>query len=271
MYMIDFIKNIFYRIKPISTLYVAYDSDPDDNEKQVVILLHGIAATSGTWKHLIKGLDSSKYRIIAIDLLGFGKSIKPVNIKYNVDDHTKYIHKTIKKLGVNKPYVLIGHSMGSIIAAHYSRKYYFDVKELFLLSLPIYLNKASLQTNIAHKQTDLFIKMYQFLLNNKDFTIKHSQRLRKFFMVDDGIDVNEENWNSFRLSLENTIINQSTINDIKNIFVPINVIYGSLDEFLVQDSIKKLDIFQNVTITKLTAVDHAVSSRFAKKVAELIN
>jgi len=89
--------------------------------------------------------------------------------------------------------------------------------------------------------------------------------------VDDGIDVTEDTWDSFRLSLNNTIIKQSTYDDIKAIDAPIDVIYGNLDEFLVQKNIDDLSILDNVTITKLNIVDHLVGAKFAKKVSEIIN
>jgi len=267
--MLSFIKSFLNNIFAPRTLHVAFDSGAKN--KPTIILLHGIAATSVTWNLSIKELDANKNRIIALDLLGFGKSPKPKKCEYLVEDHVKYVRRTLKKLSVKRPYTIVGHSMGSIIAARYCRIYSRDVKASYLLSLPLYLTNNQSRKSFSDRQTDVFINVYKFLLNNKDFTIKHSQRLRKFLRVNDGIDVTEETWNGFRLSLKNTIINQDTYSDIKNSKIPIDIIYGDLDEFLVQKNVDQLAIFDHVTITKLHLVNHSIGTKFSKIVAQKIN
>lgn len=265
--MFKFLKYLINTLKPIQPLYVAFDLG--DRRKPTIVLLHGIAATSKTWVPLIKELKTDTHRIIAIDLLGFGKSIKPTYCNYTVDDHTMYIRKTIKKLRIKGKYKIVGHSMGSIIAAHYCILFPGDISKAYLLSLPLYLDDPELNI-IAQKRKDLYMKAYEFILQNKDSTINNLQFLRKLLRIEDGIDVNEENWNSFKLSLQNTIIIQDAYNDIKNSTIPTQIIYGAFDEFLVPESIDKLAKFNHVTVTKLPAVNHLLGSRFASVVAKRI-
>lgn len=266
--MSEFIKLFLNKLKPIKLLHVAFDSG--GKRKPTIILLHGIAATSNTWNPLIKELDLKKYRVVSIDLLGFGQSPKPFDCKYTIEDHIKYIRKTIKKLKITKPYKIVGHSMGSIIAARYGRMYFEEIDKLYLLSLPLYFKDDELHTKISRKHTDLFLKIYDFISQKKKFTISSSQNLRKFLRINDGIEVNDETWDSFRLSLKNTIIKQNTYDDINNIIVPIEIIYGALDQFMVQENISKLAIFSNINVTRLNFVDHSIGARFAKKVSEII-
>ena len=249
-------------------LHVAFDSG--GRHKPTVVLIHGIAATSKTWDALIKELDTETYRVIALDILGFGESPKPTNCDYDVADHARYIHSTLWKLGVNRPYKIVGHSMGAIISAYYYSRYPNDVRGIFLLSPPIYLDNEDLTKNISRQRTDMYLNMYRYLSEKKDFTIKNSQFARKFLGIKDGIDVNEENWDSFRLSLTNTIIRQNTFDDIKNIKSQVHIIYGALDEFLIPEGIEKLSEFDQIKITKLMAVNHAVGVRFSKAVARQI-
>ncbi len=48
--------------------------------KLTVVFLHGISATSETWRNTLRQLskdpDLTEVRIIALDLLGFGKSLR---------------------------------------------------------------------------------------------------------------------------------------------------------------------------------------------------
>ena len=261
--MFRYLKNIINKLKPLELLHVAFDSG--DTNKPTIIFLHGIAATSSTWNPIIQEIDANSYRVIAIDLLGFGLSPKPVNCDYGVYDHVAYVHKTIKKLNVKKPYKIVGHSMGSIISAKYCLKYPKEIDSAFLLSPPIYINGDETQTAIARTQTDFFLILYRFISQKKGFTIAYSQHLRKLLRLKSGMEVDEENWNSFRLSLKNTIIHQNTFRDIIMIKKPVKIIYGSMDEFLVQNSINNLAGLNHVTVTRLIAVDHSINGRFAKE------
>lgn len=134
--MFKLLKAFSNRFKPIKSLHVGFDSG--GRNKPTILMLHGIGATYQTWDILIKELDIEKYRIIAIDLLGSGKSPAPDGCEHYVDDHVKYLRKTIKKLRIRKPFKIVGHSMGSIIGARYCRLYPIGISEAFMLSLPIY-------------------------------------------------------------------------------------------------------------------------------------
>jgi pimeloyl-ACP methyl ester carboxylesterase len=252
--------------KPKQVLHVAFDSG--GRRKPTIVLLHGIAATSNTWKPLIKELDQKNQRVVAIDLLGFGESPKPDNCKYDVDDHTEYVRRTIKKLHIKKPFRIVGHSMGAIIASHYAYLYPYDISESYLLSLPLY--NVDSKNLIAKTRTDLYMKAYDFIMKNKDFTISNSQFLRKLFKIEDGIDVTEDTWNSFKLSLQNTVMSQNIYKDIKGAKVPTKVIFGKLDELLVPENIIVLKEFSHATITKLNGINHLMSPKFARQVAEQI-
>jgi len=249
-------------------LHVGFDSGGQN--KPVIIMLHGIGATYHTWDGLIKELSADRYRIIALDLLGFGDSPMPADCEYTVEDHAKYVRRTIKKLKVKKPFILVGHSMGSIISAHYCRVYPNDVRRAYLLSLPIY-SKVEKNLKVSNVLNDVYIKAYNLISQKKDFAIKYSKHLRNLLRIEDGLNVDEKTWHSFSLSLQNTIIRQHVYFDIKNTDTPIHIIFGSLDEFLVNENVNKLGIFKHVKITKLPAVNHTINSRFAKSVATIIN
>ncbi len=262
------IKYILNILRPTPVLHVAYDVG--NNHKQTIVLLHGIAATSKTWEILINELGSEKYRIIALDLLGFGQSPNPKTIDYTADDHIKSIHKTLKNLKIKKPFTIVGHSMGAIISAHYYTIYPNEIKHMYLLSPPIYIKDDESQSIFSRTWTDVYLEAYKFISENKKFTINNSQLLRNLLSVKDGIDVNEDNWDSFRLSLINTTVKQDTYNEIINAKIPIRIIFGILDEFLIPESINKLSEFRHVSVKKLLTVDHIVGKRFAKEVVKSI-
>ena len=89
----------------------------EGDSKKSVILLHGLGGSAERWLKVIP-LLSSKYRVIAPDMIGFGHSDKP-SVDYTIEFFAKYLSGLINSLGVNKT-VLIGSSLGGQIAAEYA-------------------------------------------------------------------------------------------------------------------------------------------------------
>ena len=267
--MTKFIEKLLALFRRPPFLNVEHDSG--GRKKPAILLLHGIAATANYWKPLLHEMDGHKYRIITVDLLGCGKSPRPIDCQYSAEDFVKSIHRTVRKLKLRKPYIIVGHSMGANISARYSAHYPTEIKAEYLLSMPLYLHQTVASPNLAIRQTDMYMKAYDFLLKNKDFTIIAAQAIRRILNITEGIDVNANDWEAFSLSLKNTVINQNTIEDLKRTkHIPVHIIYGSLDELLVQDNFKKFQSHANVQVTKLFAVDHRLGKRYAKFVASQI-
>ncbi|HOP78987.1 MAG TPA: alpha/beta hydrolase [Armatimonadota bacterium] len=82
----------------------------DQGQGQPIVFLHGIGATSYSWRK-IAALLSHSYRTICFDLMGFGRSDKPKNEQYTFKRQSELIIGAIRELGLIRP-VLIGHSLG---------------------------------------------------------------------------------------------------------------------------------------------------------------
>lgn len=259
----NYLYKIIQQLKSISASSVAFDRGK--SYVATIVLVHGIAATSDTWRILLDSIDLDRYRVIAVDLLGHGHSPAP-NCEYTVDDFVKSIHKTIHHLHLRQPFIIVGHSMGSIIAARYGRLYPRQLISEYLLSLPLYPRENAFHSRSSRKYTDAYLNVYDFLLNNKDFTIRTAQRVRKLMRLGDGIDINEGNWDVFYKSLKNTIIDQDTYSDIRATKkLPISIIYGGMDQFLVSENIEKINLQPNVRIKKISVADHRVDARICRE------
>ncbi|HUX57381.1 MAG TPA: haloalkane dehalogenase [Bacteroidales bacterium] len=80
-----------------------------------VLLLHGVPTWSYLYRHLIKKIAEAGNRVIAPDLIGFGKSDKPGNIKnHSYQSHVEWITTFLKILNL-KDITLFGHDWGSMI------------------------------------------------------------------------------------------------------------------------------------------------------------
>ncbi|CCI07149.1 alpha/beta fold hydrolase [Microcystis aeruginosa] len=107
--------------------------NPQDADKPPLILLHGFGAAIEHWRHNIPIL-SQNHRVYAVDLLGFGGSRK-VQVPYTVNLWVEQIHDFWQTF-INRPVVLVGNSIGSLVSMALASKYPEMVAGLVMLSLP---------------------------------------------------------------------------------------------------------------------------------------
>ena len=82
---------------------------------QPLVLVHGLGTHLGLWKHQTAEF-SSHYRLITLDLRGFGRSSKPsAPGSYSVEVLAEDVAGVIRKLGLSEVQ-LLGASMGGFIA-----------------------------------------------------------------------------------------------------------------------------------------------------------
>ncbi|KAL5834903.1 hypothetical protein ACOSQ4_014400 [Xanthoceras sorbifolium] len=119
----------FYSIK-------ASRGNPIEN----VIFLHGFISSSSFWTetvfHNISESVKGNYRLIAVDLLGFGKSPKPRDGFYTLREHLDIIEKSVIAPFDLKSFHLVAHSMGCTIAFAVAAKYTKSVKSVTLVAPP---------------------------------------------------------------------------------------------------------------------------------------
>jgi len=103
-----------------------------------VIFLHGFLCSSSFWTKTVFPYFSEKanhkYRLIGIDLLGFGKSPKPRDCSYTLKDHVEMIEKSVVLPLELSSFHLVAHSMGCIIALALAAKYPNYVKSITLVA-----------------------------------------------------------------------------------------------------------------------------------------
>lgn len=87
--------------------------------KSALIFVHGWTCNADFWKDSYSAFPA--YRVIAIDLIGHGKSDKP-KTAYSMEYFAKSIEAVMKNAKVQKA-VLVGHSMGTPVARQFYRLY----------------------------------------------------------------------------------------------------------------------------------------------------
>lgn len=79
-----------------------------------VLLLHGEPTWGFVWRTVAAHLTTSGHRVIVPDLVGFGRSDKPVDAAdHSVDAHLAWLHTLLERLGLHR-ITLVGHDWGGI-------------------------------------------------------------------------------------------------------------------------------------------------------------
>jgi pimeloyl-ACP methyl ester carboxylesterase len=110
------------------------DENPD---APVLFLLHGIMASLHTWDGWVENLQDD-FRIIRVDIPGFGLTGPYADGIYNVERSVDMLNQLSNKLNVDS-FFLAGNSMGGYISWNFAAQYPEKVKRLILVDAAGYV------------------------------------------------------------------------------------------------------------------------------------
>jgi pimeloyl-ACP methyl ester carboxylesterase len=198
---------------------------------QLVVLLHGYLSGLRYWDSL-RGDLQARHKVIAIDLLGFGRSPKPSHVQYDYDDQIAWIQRTLDYIGVTEPVIFVGHSMGALIALRYASKLPDQVARLILMNPPFLasINEARRElsgTNLLYR-ISLYGQMHRVI-----FPIMRNPIMKCLMhLIAPPVYAGMENYifsssaRSRNRSLRHLIENQRSMMDIACVTLPITLIQG---------------------------------------------
>jgi pimeloyl-ACP methyl ester carboxylesterase len=96
-----------------------------------VVLIHGWNGSTFDLRYIIPEL-AQRYRVVAIDLLGYGYSARPADGDYSIAGQGGLVGQMMDRLGIERAAVL-GHSMGGAIAMWLALHYPERVERLILV------------------------------------------------------------------------------------------------------------------------------------------
>lgn len=103
----------------------------DAGEGETLLLIHGMAGSSHTWREVMPRLARS-YRVVAPDMLGHGQSGKP-RTDYSLGAFAVWLRDFLDELGIDDV-TIVGHSLGGGIAMQFLYQHPEYCRRLVLIS-----------------------------------------------------------------------------------------------------------------------------------------
>lgn len=97
--------------------------DKEQKDGRVVIMMHGEPSWSFLYRHMIKTVAAAGYRVLAPDLIGFGKSDKPTETSdYSYTHHVQWMSEWFEQMDVRGA-VLFCQDWGGLLGLRLVAKY----------------------------------------------------------------------------------------------------------------------------------------------------
>ena len=101
-----------------------------------IIMIHGFPTSYHLWRNVMPGIAKT-HRAIAIDLPGYGRSDKPLDIKYNFFFYEKVLNGFLDELGLQESALAV-HDIGGPIGVFWAIRNQQRLTKLVLLNTLVY-------------------------------------------------------------------------------------------------------------------------------------
>jgi 4,5:9,10-diseco-3-hydroxy-5,9,17-trioxoandrosta-1(10),2-diene-4-oate hydrolase len=158
--------------------YLEFNSDVD--QVGTVIFIHGSGPGASGWSNFkknVNALSETGYRVIVIDIPGYGQTSKPTDAIYNLDFFTHYLDEFLVQKNITQA-ILIGNSLGGAIAIGYALDHPDKVSHLILMAT------GGIEEREIYFATEGIQAMVKYPMGSPEFTKEVLGELLKLLVFD---------------------------------------------------------------------------------------
>lgn len=267
------------RFVTVDDVRIHYQEFGDANAPPM-ILIHGYTASAYVWKTAAPMLANAGFRIIAVDLVGYGYTEKPRWFEYSITAQARCLERFMNRLGIGSATV-VGSSYGGAVAATLALDYPERVKKLVLVSAVInddlqshpVLKLASIPL-VGEVITPFLADSRMFLRFRMHGTFSRANRhmitderidsIRRPLFAADGhhsLLATSRNWHAARIEQDANLINQPTL-----------IIWGEEDTVIpVSDGHKLHDAILHSRLVVLKDCGHVPHEECSEMFCEIVS
>lgn len=225
----------------------------DEGEGYPLVLVHGTFASLHCydgWSEILK----AHYRIIRMDLPGFGLTGPKPDNKYSIELFADFLDEFLEKLGIQEC-AIAGNSLGGWLSWEFALKYQHRVSKLILIDSAGYINDNTYPLPFVIAQTPVLRNVFNYVPKGvvRRFVrqVFYDQSKVTDTLVDRYFDLfhREGNKEAF-VRIANSYFVQNTHNLI-NLKIPVLVMWGDHDNWL---SVKHADKFKRDLLNCTTII-----------------
>lgn len=211
------------------------DAKPAKPNGKTIVLLHGKNFNGFYFEQTAKALLEEGFRVIMPDQIGFGKSSKPKQYQFSFQQLAENTKSILDDLKIEK-FIVLGHSMGGMLATKMAVMYPNNIEKLILenpIGLEDYRNYSPYQ-NIDKLYASELKNTYQ---SYKDYQLKFyydgkwKPEYQPWLNLVAGWTISKDfpitAWNAALTS--DMIYTQPVVDDFEKIAVPTLLIIGTRD------------------------------------------
>lgn len=233
----------------------------DEGSGDVILLLHGVFSSLHTFnkwaEHLCK-----YYRVIRIDLPGFGLTGPSIDNEYGMDLYIGYIRKFMDNLGIDK-FHIGGNSLGGWIAWEFAVAHEERINKMVLVNAAGYVSGGNYPLPFVIAQTPVLRQVFNYEIVPKVVVRRFLRQVIKDqyvvtdHLVDRYYDIIHREGNLEAFSrIANSKFIQNT-NALRNIETPTLVLWGDEDAWISHHDAEKFkNDLKNVTVKIYKGVGH---------------
>ena len=206
----------------------------DEGEGEVLVLLHGTFSslhTFDTWALILK----KKYRVIRLDLPGFGITGPSIENVYSISIFIDFIENFLDLLNVNK-YHLAGNSLGGWLAWELALKAKDKIGKLVLLNAAGYINDKNYPLPFVIAQTPVLRNVFNYIPKAvvrrfirqvfNDQAVVTDELVERYYCL-----IQREGNLSAFISIANSKLKQNT-QSLNYLDVPVLIMWGDKDRWI---------------------------------------
>lgn len=227
--------------------------------RETIVFIHGLGNSADSWRGVAEKLPED-VRILAVDMLGFGDSPKPKWVRYDIAVQAKAVAHTLLHMKLLQRPIVVGHSMGSLVAIELARRFPLVLKQLVLCSPPLY--KSTAEEWVGREK--MLKDFYRLVMKHPGELERIAPLAKRLGITSEVFNVRGENASVYVAALESSIINQSSLDDVRKLQLPITVLYGTFDPVVIGSYLKQLQKDKDNVVVKQLPVGHEIIGLYVK-------
>lgn len=215
----------------------------DAGGETTIVFIPGLGGTTGYWL-TYPGTLQARVSVILVDLLGFGQSPKPWT-QYTVARQVLELHAVLE------PYrriILVGHSLGALIAVAYAARHPEQVRKIVMLGMPCFGTQQAAYRYFregpvkgGYVFTNVVLAMIACILTRRVFG-RLLPYIIRYVPRQVAEDLVKHTWRSSTSSMWEVIYRYDVIKDLENLAENVDVlfIHGDRDIMAPISAIERL-------------------------------